>query len=128
MGGNDHVGWHEAVDEQGHSSDVTLLQSGLIQSVDRLRAGGERSADGLIDLRAGGTCTGLKLVFEEGQRSDVGWIDVLARQIFQCGGITGEGVFGGGIGEVHQLGGISEGEESAAVAAEEIHFDLEATG
>jgi hypothetical protein len=82
----------------------------------------------LINIRAGQTRSGLELVLEEGQRSDVGGIDVLARQSFQRGGITREGVFGGRIREVDQLGGISQREESAAITAEEIHFDLEAAG
>ena len=82
----------------------------------------------LIDLRAGQTCSGLELILKEGQRSDVGWIDVLARQIFQRGGITSEGVLGGGIGEVDQLGGVRQREKSAAIAAEEIDFDLKAAG
>jgi hypothetical protein len=103
--GDDHVGRHEAEDAQGHAADVALLQSGLIQGVDRLRAGVVGSAeDLLIDLRAGQTSSGLELIFEEGQRSDVGGRDILVRQIFQHGGIASEGVLGGWVSEIDQLG------------------------
>src|SRR5580693_3080179 len=117
------IRWHKSKDTQHSSAEVSLLESGLIDGVDRLRAGGKwRTKYGLVDLRTSRAGSGHYLVFKKGQRSDVCRTDSLAGFLLQGGEITHQAMARRRVDEIDDLRAIGQYEEPAAQAAIVVHF------